>query len=116
VSDLFTRNRLLGLGIAALIFAGDQFVKWLVIEPLQLRQRYVIDLLPFFDLRYTENRGVSLGMFEATSAEMRWILVGITALIALVSLAARWEISSIAASLAMLSTMPISISGISAPS
>ncbi|MEE1878140.1 signal peptidase II [Altererythrobacter litoralis] len=84
MSDLFTRNRLIGLGIAALIFASDQFVKWLVIEPLQLRQRYVIDLLPFFDLRYTENRGVSLGLFEATSAEMRWILVGITALIALV--------------------------------
>ncbi|MFZ9395814.1 MAG: signal peptidase II [Erythrobacter sp.] len=84
VGNPFTRNRLIGLGIAAVIFAADQFVKWLVIGPLQLRQRYVIDLLPFFDLRYTENRGVSLGMFEATSAEMRWILVGVTALIALV--------------------------------
>jgi len=84
MSDLFTRNRLIGIGIAALIFASDQFVKWLVIGPLQLRQRYVIDLLPFFDLRYTENRGISLGLLEATSAEMRWILVGVTALIAIV--------------------------------
>lgn len=84
MSGLFTRNRLIGLGIAALIFASDQFVKWLVIGPLQLRQRYVIDLLPFFDLRYTENRGISLGLLEATSAEMRWILVGVTALIAIV--------------------------------
>ncbi|WP_241255059.1 signal peptidase II [Altererythrobacter sp. BO-6] len=82
--DLFTRNRLIGLAIAAVIFASDQFVKWLVIGPLQLRERYVIDLLPFFDLRYTENRGVSLGLFEATSAEMRWVLVGVTALIAIV--------------------------------
>lgn len=84
MSALFTRNRLIGLGIAALIFVSDQFMKWLVIGPLQLRQRYVIDLLPFFDLRYTENRGISLGMFEATSPEMRWILVGVTALIAIV--------------------------------
>ena len=84
MTEIFTRNRLIGLGIAALIFASDQSVKWLVIEPLQLRERYVIDLLPFFDLRYTENRGVSLGLFEATSMEMRWMLVGITALIAIV--------------------------------
>ena len=42
--------------------------------------------MPFFDLRYTENRGVSLGMFEATSMEMRWLLVGLTAVIALVVL------------------------------
>lgn len=84
MSALLTRNRLIGLAIAALVFAGDQTIKWWVIGPLQLRQRLVIDLLPFFDLRYTENRGVSLGLFEATSAEMRWILVGITALIAIV--------------------------------
>lgn len=86
VADLFTRNRLIGLGIAALIFVSDQFVKWLVIGPLQLRERYLIDLLPFFDLRYTENRGVSLGLFEATSDEMRWVLVGVTAVIAVVVL------------------------------
>ena len=84
MSALFTRNRLIGLGIAALIFISDQFVKWLVIGPLELRQRFNIELLPFFDLTYVENRGVSLGLFEATSAEMRWILVGVTALIAIV--------------------------------
>lgn len=84
VSEMLTRSRLIGLGIAALIFVSDQFVKWLVIGPLELRQRFNIELLPFFDLTYVENRGVSLGLFEATSAEMRWILVGVTALIALV--------------------------------
>ena len=73
-----------GLGIAALIFVSDQLIKWLVIGPLELRQRLNIELLPFFDLTYVENRGVSLGMFEATSAEMRWMLVGVTALIAVV--------------------------------
>lgn len=82
--SLLTRNRVAGLAIAAVVFAIDQFVKWLVVEPLQLREREVIDLLPFFDLRWTQNFGVSLGMFTADSMEMRWILVAVTALIAAV--------------------------------
>jgi signal peptidase II len=86
VTDLFTRNRAIGLAIAAAIFTVDQWLKWLVITPLRLREVQVVDLLPVFDLRYTENRGVSLGMFEATSMEMRWMLVALTAAIALVVL------------------------------
>src|SRR3546814_487996 len=85
MSALFTRNRLIGLGLAGFVLALDQFVKWLVLVPLDLRRQAsgAIELLPFFDLRYTENRGISLGLLEATSEEMRWILVGMTALIAL---------------------------------
>lgn len=81
-----TRNRLIGLFIAVAIFAADQYVKWLMVGPLDLRNQPdgVIGLLPFFDLRWTQNFGVSLGMFEATSMEARWVLVGVTALIALV--------------------------------
>lgn len=81
--SLLTRNRLAGLVLAAVVFAIDQFVKWLVVGPLDLRRREVIDLLPFFDLRWTQNFGVSLGMLTADSVEMRWILVGVTGLIAL---------------------------------
>lgn len=84
MSGLFTRNRLIGLGIALAIFAVDQWVKHLMVGPLDLRTRGVIDLLPFFDLRWTQNFGVSLGLFQATSMEMRWILVAVTGLIALV--------------------------------
>src|SRR5690606_25857953 len=54
--------------------------------PLRLHERGHIDLLPFFDLTWTENYGVSLGMLTATSAEMRWALVILTAGIALVVL------------------------------
>jgi signal peptidase II len=88
VKNILTRNRVIGLAAASVIFALDQFVKWLVLVPLDLRRQpdQVIDLLPFFDLRYTENRGISLGLLEATSPEMRWILVGVTAAIALVVL------------------------------
>ena len=85
MSDLFTRNRLIGLGIALAIFVVDQWVKWLVTGPLEIRSHGdVMELLPFFDLRWTPNYGVSLGMFEARSMEMRWVLVAVTAAIALV--------------------------------
>ena len=84
MSGLFTKNRLIGLGIALIIAAADQYIKWLVRVPLELREKGVIELIPFFDLRWTQNFGVSLGMFEATSVEMRWILVLVTALIAVV--------------------------------
>ena len=43
-----------------------------------------LDLLPVFDFTRTHNYGVSLGMFTATSPEMRWGLVALTGAIALV--------------------------------
>ena len=86
MSDLFTRNRLIGLLVAAIVAGLDQVVKWYVTGPLDLRAVRTIELLPFFDLTYTENRGISLGMLQATSLEMRFGLVTLTALIALVVL------------------------------
>lgn len=77
-----TPARTLGLSLAALVFALDRFLKWLMIGPLNLREVGVIDLIPFFDLRWTENRGVSLGFLQADSPAMRWGLVAVTAAIA----------------------------------
>lgn len=82
MKDVLTRNRVIGLVIALAIFLVDQAVKYWVSEPLRLRERGVIDVLPFFDLRWVENYGVSLGMFTATSDTMRWGLVIVTFLIA----------------------------------
>ena len=86
MGSLLTRNRLIGLALAALIAAVDQAIKFYVVGPLNLRSVRHIELLPFFDFTYVENRGISLGMLQATSMEMRWLLVGMTALIALVVL------------------------------
>ena len=86
MSALFTRNRLIGLVLAAFIAVIDQVVKWYVTGPLALRQVGNIDLLPFFDLTYTENKGISLGMFQANDMETRWLLVLLTGVIALVVL------------------------------
>ena len=79
------RNRLLGLLLAAVVFGFDRWLKGYVSGPLGLRvEGDHLDLLPVFDFTRTHNYGVSLGMFTATSSEMRWALVGLTGLIALV--------------------------------
>lgn len=76
------RNRLAGLGLAGLVWLADQLVKWAVTGPLALPERGVIDLLPVFDLRWAMNFGVSFSLLSASSSESRWLLVGMTALIA----------------------------------
>ena len=79
------RHRLVGCIVALLIFAVDQWSKNYVTKTLGIdRVGDAMELLPIFDLRFTRNFGVSLGMFEATSPEMRWGLVAVTGLIALV--------------------------------
>ncbi len=78
------RKRLAGLGVALAIYVVDQWIKALVLGPWNLREIGQIYVMPFFNLTWTQNFGVSLGLFEASSVEARWILVAVTALIALV--------------------------------
>jgi signal peptidase II len=72
-------HRALAFTIAALIFAFDQLTKYIVTVPLQLQRRGSMQLLEIFDLRWVENRGVSMGFLTATSETMRWLLVLLTA-------------------------------------
>jgi signal peptidase II len=73
----------LGFLVAALVFALDQFTKWLMIGPLQLQSVGQIELLPFFNLTWTENNGISLGLLNASTETGRWLLVAMTAAIAI---------------------------------
>ena len=82
--SFLTKNRLIGLIVATLIFGADQWIKWIIDGKLAMQLGDRIELLPFFALHRVHNFGVSMGMFEATSSEMRWALVGVTAIIALV--------------------------------
>ena len=80
-----TRNRAIGMVLALAIFGVDQWVKHWVTGPLGLNEvGDVWPVLPIFALRFTQNFGVSLGMFTAASDAQRWMLVGVTAVIALV--------------------------------
>lgn len=78
------RYRLIGFAAAIVLFLVDQAMKGYITQTLAMERGDVVELLPFFDFRLTYNFGVSLGMFQADSMEMRWILVGVTSLIALV--------------------------------
>ena len=79
------RNRAIGLLLAAVVFGVDQWLKRLVTGPLGLAvEGDSLYLLPIFNFTRTHNFGVSLGMLTATSPEMRWGLVALTGLIALV--------------------------------
>jgi len=71
-----------GYLLALFIFLLDQLTKWLVTFPLNLRERMLIEVLPFFDLRWVENYGVSMGFLVASSETGRWLLVGMTVVIA----------------------------------
>ncbi len=77
------RHRIAGFALALGVFGIDRAVKALVSGPLNLQAIGVIRLLPFFDLRWTENYGVSYGMFTADSSETKFALLAMTGLIAL---------------------------------
>ena len=77
-----SKYRLQGLMLASLVFIADQMVKYAMLGPLQLKSRTVIHIISFFDLRYAENRGVSMSFLTADSDAERWALVALTAAIA----------------------------------
>ncbi|SNS50577.1 signal peptidase II [Sphingomonas laterariae] len=84
-------RRKLGLITAAIIFLFDQLLKWVMIGPLDLQTVREIELTSFFNLRWVENYGVSMGFLTAGSALERWLLVGMTATIATVVLVWMWR-------------------------
>jgi len=81
-----TKRRAIALIVAALVFGVDQWVKMLMLGEFALPDVGQIYVLPFFNLTWTENYGVSLGMLTAQSVEMRYLLVALTSLISLVVL------------------------------
>ena len=77
------RKSAVGFGVGAVVFLLEQVTKWIVLGPLDLRNTRIVEILPFFRLYYTENPGISLGLFPASSDLMRWVLVAVTAAIAI---------------------------------
>ena len=77
-------HRPLGLIVAGVTLVFDQLIKYVVSYPLALKSRAEmgIEILPIFHLRWLENRGVSMGFFHADTETGRWLLVGMTILIA----------------------------------
>ena len=89
--DSVKKYRITGIVIAFLIFALDQFTKFLVIYPLGLQSKGQIELLPFFNLTWAENYGVSMGFLTASTDFQRWALVAMTGLIGIAVLVWMWR-------------------------
>jgi signal peptidase II len=89
--DQIKKYRRNGLIIAFLIFITDQITKNIVMHSIGLRAKGQIELLPFFNLTWAENYGVSMGMLTASSDFQRWALVALTAIIAIAVAVWMWK-------------------------
>lgn len=71
--------RKMAIGIALLVFAVDQLVKYWVTGPMGIDYPGAeLNVLPIFTLRFVQNFGVSLGLLQAGSETARWALVAMT--------------------------------------
>ncbi len=76
-------ERKFGFAIALVVFLADQLTKWIVAGPLELQSVGQIVLMPVFNLSWTENYGISLGLLNAKTEVGRWMLVAVTGTIAI---------------------------------
>jgi signal peptidase II len=75
--------RRLGFTVAGLVFVADQLTKWIVTGPLGIDAiGDQMEIIPIFNLTYTENYGISLGLFQANSTTGQWLLIALTGAIA----------------------------------
>ena len=72
----------LAYGLAALVFVADQLSKAWIINVVALMDRVSVPVLPFLSLTWVENRGVSMGLFQADGEVGRWLLTALTGAIA----------------------------------
>jgi signal peptidase II len=79
-----TSYRRLGIIVAFVIAILDQLIKFAVVDLLDVPSRGLagIEILPIFNLTFTQNYGVSMGFLQADSPQMRWGLIAMTAAIA----------------------------------
>src|SRR3954471_23420877 len=76
-------SRSLGLAVALAVLALDQLAKWLLTGPFGINELGdQLVLLPIFNFTYTQNNGISLGLFNAQTEVGRWMLVAVTSAIA----------------------------------
>jgi len=64
-----------GIVLALAVLALDQASKFYLLDVMGLGQSGPIKVLPFLDLSFVWNRGISYGLFQQGSAAGRWALV-----------------------------------------
>ena len=67
----------LGLTIAAAICLVDQAKKWWIINVMDLPNRDSVPVLPFLDLKFTLNTGISYSLLDRPTYEWQLILAAV---------------------------------------
>jgi signal peptidase II len=63
---------------AAVVFAVDQILKWVVVHGLDLISRGVIEVAPpYLVLRMAWNTGINFGILSGGADWMRWVLIAV---------------------------------------
>ncbi|MEO1719301.1 MAG: signal peptidase II, partial [Pseudomonadota bacterium] len=73
-----------GLTIAVFALILDQFNKWWMINVYDIGGRGRVEALPFLDLVYVLNRGISYSLFTLNSQEGQYLLASFAFLVAVV--------------------------------
>ena len=71
----------IGAILAVIILIADQLLKLWIMYGILLPQRRQIELLPFFDLTFVQNRGISFGLLQSDGLG-RWLLSAFAILMA----------------------------------
>lgn len=88
-----------GLGVALIACAIDQINKWWMLEVYGIAERGRVEALPFMDLVFVLNRGISYSLFTLESQQGQYLLASFAFLVAvvLIVLLARTADTAIAA-------------------
>src|SRR5262245_47666561 len=76
----------LGLSVAAATFVLDQANKWWTLYVYDLPSKGRVEVLPFFDLVFVKNTGISYSLFDSSGQIWQYVL----ALFAVAASAALW--------------------------
>src|SRR6476620_599819 len=71
---------LLGLGLAVTTIVLDQVHTWRLLGVFDIPNKGRVAVLPFLDLEFVKNTGVSYGLFLQNTRQGQWILAGFAAL------------------------------------
>ena len=71
---------LLGLSLTIAIVVVDQVHKWWMLSVYDIQGKGRVAVMPFLDLEFVKNTGVSYGLFLQNTRQGQWILAGFAAL------------------------------------
>ena len=73
-----------GFVLAFGVFLLDRVSKYWIVDVIDLEKTGPFELLPFFELRFVENTGISLGLFQMDGNTGRYFLIALTGVVSII--------------------------------